>query len=200
MWRNGNWIAPCALLLLLVSSSVAQRGALTAPTSLDQLAQQAQTIVHGSVISAKTEPHPQYPNLMTVVVRFSVSDSIKGNPGKVLEFRQYIWDIRDRLDHAQYRKGQELLLLLNPVATTGLTSPVGLGQGRFHITRNAAGDALAANESGNTGLFSGTEQRVKSSGIRLSPRSLAAVRAADSTQLRLDDLKVVLRDLSGRPQ
>ena len=58
------------LISTLTSTSAifAQRGALTAPESIDQLSEEATLIVHGHVTSAKVEPHPQLSNLMTVVV------------------------------------------------------------------------------------------------------------------------------------
>jgi hypothetical protein len=188
--------AVCSIVLLLVPACFAQRGALTASRSLDELAVKAETIVQGTVIAARVEPHPQYANLMTVVVKLAVSDTLKGTPRKTLEFRQFIWDIRDRFDAAGYRKGEELLLLLNPVAAaSGLTSPVGLGQGRFHISRDASGRLSAANETANAGLFRATEQRAAASGMKLSPRALATIRATDATLLPLDNLKELLRVL-----
>src|SRR4029077_9563482 len=121
-------------VLALPLTSSAQRGARTVPKSLDQMVQQAETIVHGSVISARVEPHPELKNLSTVVVSMSVQSMLKGKAQKTLQFRQFIWDIRDQLDAAEYRKGQELVLLLGPVSKYGLTSPVGLEQGRFRVT------------------------------------------------------------------
>src|SRR5881227_3939403 len=99
------------LLLFLVSCgplSVAQRGALTSPRGLDQLSEEAALIVHGSVISAKVEPHPQFRNLITVLVTMNVDETLKGKPAKTIQFRQYIWDLRDQIDAAQYSKGEEL--------------------------------------------------------------------------------------------
>src|SRR3954470_8265241 len=126
----------CPLLLLLVATSAnAQRGALTVHRSLDALTERSETIVRGHIVSAKTEPHPQFQNLQTVVVEMSVESVLKGTAGKTFTFRQYIWDVRDKYNAAGYGKGQELLLLLNPVSEYGLTSPTGLEQGRFRIVR-----------------------------------------------------------------
>jgi hypothetical protein len=41
--------------------------------------QRAGTIVRGNVVSATVEPHPQFPNLQTVVVTLSVSKVLKGS-------------------------------------------------------------------------------------------------------------------------
>jgi hypothetical protein len=83
-------------------------------------------------------------SLMTVVVSMSVSETVKGTPRKSIVFRQYIWDLRDQIDTAQYRKGEELLLL-GAESENGLTSPVGLEQGRFRVVRDKNGEALAVN-------------------------------------------------------
>jgi len=139
---------------VLAAPTLAQRGALTVPQNIGQLSQRAGSIVRGQVVSVRVEPHPQLANLMTVVVSLRVTQSFRGNPGALLTFRQFIWDIRDKYDAAGYHKGQDLLLLLNPVSSYGLTSPVGMDQGRFEISRDVHGTLFAVNGVGNLGLFS----------------------------------------------
>src|SRR5260370_74634 len=133
MIQSRSWLklilGSFGLLLIATTIMNAQRGALTTSRGLDELTQEADVIVHGHVTSARVEPHPQFKNLMTVVVSMSVQETLKGRPRKSFEFRQYIWDIRDQLDSARYAKGQDLLLMLGPVSKYGLTSPVGLEQG-----------------------------------------------------------------------
>lgn len=195
-------VRPClsvvsALLLLAVAVPQlhAQRGALVAPRSLDQLTDQAELIVHGHVTSARVEPHPQLKNLTTVVVTMAVFETLKGTPQHTLQFRQYIWDPRDRLDAARYWKGQELLLMLGPVSQYGLTSPVGLEQGRFRILRDAQGNALAVNGRGNSGLFAHTATRAQARGLALSSRAAALVGRTRAGAVPLSDLEDVVRTL-----
>jgi hypothetical protein len=157
--------------VLLGSAALAQHTALTAPRNLAQLSQQATTIVRGNVTSVRIEPHPQLTNLMTVVVSLRVTQSLKGNSGAVLTFRQFIWDIRDKYEAAGYRKGQELLLLLNPVSTYGLTSPAGMDQGRFEIVRGRRGPPVAVNGYGNVGLFSNMSRQMPQAKSGLSQAS-----------------------------
>ena len=64
----------------------------------------------------------QLQNLTTVVVTIRVLETLKGTPAPTLIFRQFIWDIRDKYDLAGYRKGQDLLLLLNADSAYGLTA------------------------------------------------------------------------------
>jgi hypothetical protein len=161
------------------------------------MVEQAQTIVHGSIISARVEPHPELKNLSTVVVSMSVQTMLKGKAQKTLQFRQFIWDIRDKLDAAEYRKGQELVLLLGPVSKYGLTSPVGLEQGRFRVTHDSTGQAFATNGSGNLGLFQGTEQRAQAAKIKLSARTTGMVRQSQPGPVPLADLKEAIQTFAG---
>jgi len=181
------------LLLTFTTALPAQRGALTTSQSIDELTQESTLIVRGYVASAKVEPHPQFHNLMTVLVTMNVEDTLKGTAQKKLQFRQYIWDIRDQLDAAQYGKNQELLLMLGPVSQYGLRSPVGLEQGRFRITRDANGNMLAVNGRGNVHLFQSAEQRAQARGIKLSARVAALARGGAGGPVPLADLNDAIR-------
>jgi hypothetical protein len=170
---------------------------MTSPQSIDQLSQEAALIVHGYVVSAKVEPHPQLHNLMTVLVTMNVQETLKGTAQKSIQFRQYIWDMRDQLDAAQYGKNEELLLLLGPVSQYGLRSPVGLEQGRFRITRDPSGNANAVNGRGNRNLFDTTAQRAAARGIKLSARTTALLRHPAPGPVSLADLEDTIRGFSG---
>jgi hypothetical protein len=105
-------------------------------------------------------------------------------------FRQFIWDIRDRRDAAGYRKGQELVLFLNPATAHGLTSPVALEQGRFQVLRGVDGTARAVNGRANRGLLRGTETRLRSG--QAANRSVAIASSHRSGPLELADLHSML--------
>jgi len=173
-------------------TSYSEQTARTMPRALDQLAEESVTIVHGFVISAVVEPHPQLKNLLTVLVTMKVESTLKGAPQKTFQFRQYIWDARDRAGSAGYLKGEELLLLLGPVSQYGLRSPVGLEQGRFRILRDNKGNAVALNGRGNMGLFQSVEERARTKGIQLSPKTTALIRTKVAGAVPLDDLKDAL--------
>ena len=183
----------CALAVLVPQTVHAQGMARTLPRALDQLTAEADLIVHGYVLSTKVEPHPQLTNLMTLVVSMNVINTYKGKPQKSLVFRQYLWDLRAQLGATEYHKGQELVLLLGPVSEYGLTSSVGLEQGRFLISRDAKGKALAVNGRGNLGLFDSVGKRAKARGLQLSARTSALVRRPPSDPLPLADLEEAIR-------
>lgn len=185
------------LILLLASASpaLAQRGALTIPRNLDQLTNRSAAIVRGTVISAQVEKHPELSGLNTVVVKLRVQETLKGQAKETFTFRQYIWDIRDRADAGGYRKGQDLLLLLIEPSRYGLSSPAGLEQGRFRISRDSTGRELALNGHGNLKLFDGVSSQMAAKGITLSPRSLSMIQKHQKGPVELRDLTALIREL-----
>jgi hypothetical protein len=131
----------------------------------------AQTILRGHVASAKVEPHPQFSDLQTVVVTLKVDRVLKGTAASTYTFRQYIWDFRDTSDAAGYRKADELLLFLNPTSQYGLSSPVGMEQGRFRVQRDARGNVSVLNGHGNAGLFNGVAAKTNAQKLVLSQQA-----------------------------
>jgi hypothetical protein len=176
-------------VLLLATSSQAQRGALTMPVNLAQLNDHAALILHGTIESARVEPHPDFSHLMTVRVTLRVQETWKGKAGATYSFRQFIWDVRDRRDAAGYRKGEDLLLFLNPVNQYGLTAPVALEQGRFRVTRGPDGKLSAINGRGNIGLFRTATSRLKAGAA--PPAAMAAAAGHSSGPMGLDTLRTL---------
>jgi hypothetical protein len=188
--------APLGLLVmaacLAAAPALAQRGAMTVPRNLDQLTDRASHILRGTVVSARVEKHPELTNLDTVVVTLRVSESLKGDAAGTFTFRQYIWDIRDRWDAAGYRKGQDVLLLLNAPTRYGLTSPVGIEQGRFRIQADGRGGYTAMNGTGNARLFDGLAGAAKQ-GVALTPAEASLVAKHRQGPIELEELKALIR-------
>jgi hypothetical protein len=183
------------LLLACAAPALAQRGALTIPRNLDQLTNRSADILRGTVISARVEKHPELSGLNTVVVKLRVQETLKGQAKETFTFRQYIWDIRDRADAGGYRKGQDLLLLMIEPSRYGLSSPAGLDQGRFLISRDSVGRELALNGHGNLKLFDGVSSQATAKGIMLSPRSLSMMQKHQRGPVELRDLTALIREL-----
>jgi hypothetical protein len=190
-----------ALLLagfaLLAAPALAQRGALTLQRNLGELTQQAQTIVHGRVMMARVEPHPQLTNLSTVVVTLRVEETLKGQASAVLTFRQFIWDARDRYDAAGYAKGQEVLLLLNPPTQYGLVSPTGIEQGRFRIVTDKQGRKTAVNGYGNAGLFDRIPTQAASQRLKFTMGTAALINKPSPGKVSLGQLEEVIKQFAG---
>jgi len=177
--------------------AVAQHGAATVPRNLAELTSRADLIVEGRVVSAVAEPHPKYANLMTVVVTLAVTETLKGDSARTHTFRQFVWDERDSRTRLGYRKGQPVLLLLNRVNENGLTSPVGLEQGRFRIIADAKGNLTAINGNGNHALFEKIADTAKHNGVRLSTRAEEIATAQPAGPIALQDLKEMIRSFAG---
>ena len=193
-------MAPCLLLaltLLQPSHSHAQHGALTSGRGLDQLTEEADIIVHGYVTSTRIERHPQLRNLNTIVVSLEVKDTYKGTPQKSLTFRQYVWDLDPQRELAEYGKHQELVLFLGPVSEYGLTSPVGLEQGRFRVYADQKKHVVASNGRGNFGLFKSVVARAKTRGVTLTPRTLQLAQQTQPSPVLLSDLEDAIRTFVG---
>jgi len=189
-------IAVIVGLFLFSSGAYSQQHAQTAPADLDQLVQNAAVILRGEVISAAIERHPQFSNIQTVVVTISVKRVLKGEAPAIYTFRQFVWDMRDAADAAGYRKAGELLLFLNPNSSYGLTSPVGLDQGRFQVSHDPKGNRFAVNGRGNLGLFNQVPSKAASRGVTFS-RQAQAMMAKPQRQVPLDSLEEAIITLAG---
>ena len=181
------------LALALTIPLGAQGRALTIPLSLDQLADLSATIVLGHVVGAKFEAHPDFPNVKTLLVTLRVQETFKGQPRKVFTFRQYVWDIRDRFGPTGYRKGQHMLLLMHAPSRSGLSSPVGLSQGRFRVLRDQQGNEYAINGHANVGLFRNMVPRLEKAGVHLSPEIEQFVKEHRSGAVQLKKLRDLIR-------
>jgi hypothetical protein len=192
--RSRRFLLPCLTLVACITAlpALAQRGAMTLPRNLDELTDRAQDIVRGTVVGARVEKHPELTNLDTIVVTLRLHETLKGDARGTYEFRQYIWDLRDRQDAAGYLKGQHLLLLMNAPSRYGLTSPVGLEQGRFRIQRDRAGREVALNGAANARLFERLQQpSARPAALSLQQASLVAKHR--SGPIALDELSSMIR-------
>ncbi|MEX1085717.1 MAG: hypothetical protein WD647_09320 [Steroidobacteraceae bacterium] len=189
----------CILLLVACVAAApvwAQRGALTVPRNLDQLTDRAADIVRGTVVSARVEKHPEFTNLDTVVVTLRVRETLKGQAQGSFTFRQYIWDIRDKQDAAGYRKGQDMLLLMIAPSSHGLSSPAGMDQGRFRITRDRSGRELAMNGTGNIRLLDGLRAEASKEGVALSSSQASLIARHRKGPIDASELVALIRELA----
>jgi len=188
-----------ALILstIIFESAHGQEGAMVRPENLAQMADEAATILRGRIVSVRMEPHPQLTNLQTVLVTLQVDQVLKGQPAQTFSFRQYTWDFRGGARRTGYAPGQNLLLLMTKPSQYGLSSPVGLEQGRFQITADSQGRLLATNGHGNAGLFANMTADIQKRGIALSRSMSSLVAQPQSGPIPLDDLTTLIRQLVG---
>jgi hypothetical protein len=179
----------------VVCTAAAQRGAITVPRDLAQLSNAADKIIQARVMYAIVEPHSTYHHLRTVRVTLEIEDVLKGSAAGNITFRQFIWDPRDISDAAGYRPGNEMLLFLNAPTSLGLTSPVGLEQGRFRVQTNREGELVATNGNGNSGLLSNAVRQTIAKNARVSATSRITVQSFTAGPMPLRALKESIRAL-----
>jgi hypothetical protein len=95
--------------------------------------------------------------------------------------------------------GGEVLLFLNRPTPIGLTSPVGLEQGRFRVAKSSTGKSLAVNGNGNSGLFNGLIESGALDPSKLSAQSRSEVRDFKQGAISLSALKESARVLLQSP-
>jgi hypothetical protein len=183
-------------MMACVAPAMAEHGALTIPRNLDQLTHRSAVIVRGTVISARVEKHPEFKALDTVVVKMQVRETLKGQTGSTFTFRQYLWDLRDSKAAGGYLKGQDLLLMMIAPSEYGLSSPAGLEQGRFVISRDRKGREVVVNGRGNVKLFDGIGAQVAAKGTPLSLRTASLVQKHVKGPVELRDLTTLIRELA----
>ena len=154
--------------------------------------------MRGTVLSARVEKHPELSNLNTLVVTLKVRETLKGGAQGTYTFRQYLWDLRDIRDAAGYYKGQEFVLLMNAPSRYGLTSPSGMEQGKFRVTRDARGQSVAVNGRGNAFLMRGVAAELAKSGATLSRDASSLVAKHQKGPIPVDDLVRLIRELARR--
>lgn len=186
-----------AFLAVLLGSSTLPAQLMVRQVNLTYLTQRADVIVQGRVRSVHYEPLPGYPNIRTVRVVLDVEDMIRGPAGSTYTFREILLGSRSKEGKRSYRAGQTLLLFLPSPSQYGLSSPIGIEQGRFHIARE--GKAVIANEYGNAGLFRNVEKEANRAGIKLA-RSQSLTAAVESGAVDLDEFVSLVRSLTSLPR
>jgi hypothetical protein len=183
-----------AMLLLFITSCPLFAQFMARPVDLAYLSQRAGVIVQGKVISVRHENLPGFQNISTVSVTLEVETMLRGPSTKVYTFREAYIGLRAKDGKNDYQTGQRLLLFLPSPSSYGLSSPVGMEQGRFHIGRNAEGAEIVVNEMGNSGLFKNVAQKASMAGKRLPPEQLR-IASTKRGPVRLDELIALTKSL-----
>jgi hypothetical protein len=200
-----RFIRDCAARVVMAALAVVlSAGFLTAqfmvqPVNLAYLAQRADVIVQGQVREVHHESLPGYPNIPTLVVTLDVEDMLRGKAAKTYTFREVFIGLRPREGKQTYMAGQRLILFLPSPSQYGLSSPVGIGQGRFHIASDSRGSALVVNESGNAELFKDVKQSATNAGMRLTPGQLRVV-STERGAVALNEFVSLVKSLTSLPR
>jgi len=146
----------------------AAHASMTAQMNLEQLVTKSERVFVGQVIDiSETRVSAGGGELPAVVYRLRVSEAFKGNfetvKGEQVAEVMMVGRLKDILngrhpitDFPVLAQGQEYLLFIAQPGPTGLTSPMGFGQGAFNLT-GADTDRVAMNLVNNAGLFAGMQ-------------------------------------------
>ena len=186
---------PEARALHVAVPLAAQRNARVLHRNLAELTSDAYTIVAGRVTSVRYETHPQFSNIHTVVVKMDVLEVWKGQASGEFTFRLFVDDPIDMQTNLGYRPGQEVLLFMTQPSQYGMSSPAGLDQGIFLISRDAQGNRLVRNGVNNFGLFAKIDQSAPALKARLSAQSRQVATDLKSGPMTYDQLKEMVRVL-----
>ncbi len=189
-------LGAAALAIVLTSYPLAAQ-VMVRQVNLAYLAQRADVIVQGRVSSVSHEHLPGYPNIPTVKVTLEVENMLRGPEAKSYTIRELFVGLRSKQGKSDYIVGQRLLLFLPLPSEYGLSSPIGMGQGRFLISANGGG--MIANEFGNAGLFQNVERDANAAGKRLTT-SQSRIAVVDSGPVALNEFVSLVRDLTSLPR
>lgn len=126
--------------------------------TLEQMTERATTIFSGRCVAVRTL-HSTAIGLPVSVVTFHVERVLQGELPRVVTLK-FLGD--GTFGVPRFRKGEEVVLFLYGKGRLGLTAPVGLGQGKFTISRDKLGREVAVNEMGNRNLFRGLTPAARS--------------------------------------
>jgi hypothetical protein len=174
--------------LLLFFASFPASALTLRPLNIDQLTDKARRIVVGTVVSVDEQKG-------AIVAKLRVQETYKGDSAKEVSIRQFALmgpgkKLRTPYGLPTFRKGERVLVFLPNAGDSGFQSPVGLGQGVFHLVSEKA-DSPALNEYQNRTLFHGTLSTKTNGTIkRLSIKSSTG----KPSSVTLSQLKELIRE------
>ena len=129
------------IAFLSLMPATAPRAMKVAALGIEEVVARADRIFVGTCVEARGERDPEH-GIVVTRYTFSVSRPVKGQVGGTVTFQQYGGSAGKRrtvIDGLPvYRPGEEVVLFLKPDSAWGLTSPVGMFQGRYEVGRDEA--------------------------------------------------------------
>jgi hypothetical protein len=198
--RRSFKFRPAAVLSLALLSALPLRAQfIVQQVNLTYLTRRADVIVQGKVVRVSHKRLAGYRNIPSVEVTLEVENSLRGPRAKTYTFREAALGLRTMGSKQAYKVGQRVFLFLPNPSRYGLSSPIGIGQGRFQIAGDVKGGARLANGQGNAGLFRNVDIDANKAGKKLTAdqKRLAAVKQGS---VPLEDFVSLVKDLSTLPR
>ena len=135
-------------VFIALAQFVPARASQVRPVNLEEMTQRAATVFAGRCLDVHVERDAAI-DRDVVVATFAVDRREKGALDRRVTVRMLSvaalegapWSPGEMLG---FRPGEEVVLFLYGNSALGLTSPIGLGQGRFHIAQEKSGTTPAA--------------------------------------------------------
>ena len=171
-------IVAVMILLAVPLASASQVRSL----NLEEITQRAARVFSGRCLETHDELDARL-GLKVSVATFRVDQGVKGiDGGSTVTVRMLLGETSSPVATPRFRKDEDVILFLYGESALGLTSPVGMGQGRFQLISDKLGHRLAINSFGNANLFRGLSPEASR---RLGPEAL---RSTDPKDLGATDL------------
>ncbi len=140
--------------LVLTTLSMPVHASRVRPMNLEEMVERAGYIISGRCTGVRVIEDVDL-GMPVTELTFEIRRTLKGPARKTLTIRQPGAPAqpgqrsRGPLGLPEYEAGEEVLLLLYGESRAGLTSPVGLGQGKFTIITDKNGQRWAVNRFGS---------------------------------------------------
>jgi hypothetical protein len=160
-------------------------GALTVRAlSLDEMLARAERVVHAQCVAVAPVARPGEPP--AVEITLAVVETLKGTPSERLVIRHVAGRLAGVVPTC--RAGDEVVLFLHAPSRSGLTSPVGLGQGYLQVVRSAGRPARVVGDARIVGALAPPAASGSSSALSAGPARQDATpldAALETLRLRL---------------
>jgi hypothetical protein len=157
--HSGSLFATLVALVLSLSISSPEASRVR-QVNLEEIVESAERVFSGRCTEVRAERDPAT-GLDVQLVTFEVHRAVKGQLGESVTIRMLGGGellgsgAGDVAGFTRFAPGEEVVLFLYGESSAGLTSPVGLGQGKFSVIEDKQGRKIALNALGNRGLMRG---------------------------------------------
>lgn len=159
-FRHRGGLAAFLAAVLFIFSTTTIQASRVRPLNIEEMSGRATRVFSGRCLDVRVERDPALGQVVTHVT-LAVTRAAKGDLRGRLTIR-LLGDQDLDGDWSQgtdglprFRRGEEVVLFLYGDSASGLTSPVGFGQGKFGVVEDDKGGKVAVNGFGNAGLMRG---------------------------------------------
>lgn len=156
--KTVSYLSIVLLFIVLGVSFTTPASAQIFRRNVAELLRDANRVFSGKCTSVRTELDTTL-NKPVTIATFSVTKKIKGEMGDTVVIRQFGGKVKGGFPlmlsgMPSYKVGEEVILFLHGESRYGLSSPVGLLQGKFLVTKDKkTGRKVAINGLKNANLF-----------------------------------------------